>query len=87
MKEVKLFMFEGCPHCRRAQELMAEILKENPGYARVPLAVIDERVHPEIAEKYDYYYVPTFFVGGEKLMEGVPSRAAIEQVFARAVET
>ena len=87
MKEVKLFMFEGCPHCRRARELIAAILEEHPEYAKVPLTVIDERLHPEIAEQYDYYYVPTFFVGGEKLMEGAPSREAIEKVFARAVET
>ena len=85
MKEVKLFMFEGCPHCRRAQELIDAILAEHPEYARVPLTVIDERLHPEVADQHDYYYVPTLFVGGEKLMEGAPSREAIEKVFARAV--
>ena len=86
MKEVKLFMFDGCPHCRRAQELIDAILAEHPEYARVPLTVIDERLHPEIADQHDYYYVATLFVGGEKLMEGAPSREAIEKVFARAVE-
>ena len=84
MKTIKMFMFDGCPHCRRAQELIDEILKAHPEYAKVPVEIIDERLHPEIADKYDYYYVPTLFVGGEKLMEGAPSREAIEKVFARA---
>ena len=79
-----MFMFDGCPHCRRAGELIKEILAEHPEYAKIPLTVIDERKQPEIAEKFDYYYVPTFYVGDEKIAEGVPSRAAIEKVFATA---
>jgi glutaredoxin len=86
MKDVTLFMFEGCPHCRRARELLDDILAEHSEYAQVPLAMIDERLHPEIAEKHDYYYVPAFYAGEEKMMEGVPSRQAIEKVFARALE-
>jgi len=85
MQEVKMFMFEGCPHCKRAREMMAEIFAEHPEYAGIPLTVIDERKNPEIANQYDYYYVPTFFVGDEKVMEGVPSKEAIEKVFARAL--
>ena len=37
------------------------------------------------AAKFDYFYVPTFYVGTEKLHEGVPSKEAIERVFAAAV--
>lgn len=86
MQEVKMFMFDGCPHCRRAREMLDEIFAAHPEYAKVPLTVIDERLHPEIADKYDYYYVPTFFVGGVKMMEGAPSKPAIEKVFAKAME-
>ncbi len=85
MLDVKLFMFEGCPHCRRAREMLDEIFAEHPEYARVPFTVIDERIHPEIAERFDYYYVPTFYVGAEKIMEGVPEKAAIERAFAKAL--
>jgi len=85
MKEVKMFMFEGCPHCKRAREMMAEIFAEHPEYARIPLTIIDERKNPEIADQYDYHYVPTFYVSSEKIMEGVPSREAIEKVFAKAL--
>ena len=48
--------------------------------------MVDEKKHPEIAEKYDYYYVPTFFVGGEKVHEGVPTKEAVEAVFIKASE-
>lgn len=85
MQEVIMFMFEACPHCKRAREMMADIFAEHPEYAKVPLTVIDERKNPEIANKYNYYYVPTFFVGDKKVMEGVPSKEAIEKVFASAL--
>ncbi len=86
MKEVKLFMFEGCPHCKKAGEMIATLFTEHPEYAKIPLTVIDERKHPEIAEKYDYYYVPTLFTGGVKMMEGAPTKQAIEKAFAAALE-
>ena len=85
MKEVKMFMFEGCPHCQRAEEMITEIFAEHPEYARIPFTVIDERKNPEIAEEYDYYYVPTFYTGDVKMMEGVPTKEAIEKVFAKAL--
>jgi thiol-disulfide isomerase/thioredoxin len=85
MKEVKMFMFEGCPHCQRAEEMITEIFAEHPEYARIPFTVIDERKNPEIAEEYNYYYVPTFYTGDVKMMEGVPTKEAIEKVFAKAL--
>lgn len=78
-------MFEGCPHCKRAKEMITEIFTEHPEYASVPFTLIDERKNPEIAKEYDYYYVPTFFVGNQKMMEGVPTKEAIEKVFAKAL--
>ena len=84
MKEVKLFVLEGCPHCRRAREWMRELFARHPEYAKVPLTIIDEEQSPGTAGAHDYYFVPTFYVGGEKRMEGVPSQEAIARVFAEA---
>ncbi|MCE5202438.1 MAG: glutaredoxin [Synergistaceae bacterium] len=84
MKEVTMFMFEGCPHCRKAKEMMDALFAEKPEYAEVPLTVIDEKRQPEVADKYDYFYVPTFFVGEEKIHEGIPTKEAIEHVFKKA---
>lgn len=86
MKEVKMFMFEACPYCRRARDMMKALFEAEPKYASVPLTLIDEKLQPEVAEKYDYYYVPTFFVGDEKVHEGVPTQEAIERVFKKAYE-
>ena len=86
MKDIKMFMFETCPHCRKAREFMAEILAAHPEYKEIPFEMVDEKKHPEIADKYDYYYVPTFFVGGEKVHEGVPTKEAVEAVFKKASE-
>ena len=71
MKELKMFMFEGCPHCKRA-------------YKYVPFVRIDEKKEPELADKYDYYYVPCFFAGDEKIAEGAPTEENVAKAFAAA---
>ncbi|MDO5562827.1 MAG: thioredoxin family protein [Synergistaceae bacterium] len=86
MKEIKMFMFESCPHCKKAREIMAELFAKHPEYKAAPLEMIDEKLHPDIADKYDYYYVPTFFVGGEKICEGVPTAEGVESVFKKALK-
>lgn len=86
MKEVKMFILEGCPHCRKAREMMTEIFSRHPEYAKVPFTVIDEIINPEIADQYDYYYVPTFYTDGVKMMEGVPTKDAIEKAFSAALK-
>lgn len=84
MKELKMFMFPTCPHCRRAKAMIAELLEAHPEYKDVPFTEINERKERELADSYDYYYVPAFFVGDEKIAEGVPSAEIIEKAFAAA---
>ena len=60
MKEIKMFMFESCPHCAKARKIMSSLLESNPEYKEIPLVMIDEKLQPEVADKYDYYYVPCF---------------------------
>lgn len=86
MKEVKLFMFAGCPHCRKAQKFIDELVSENPRYGEVGITVIDERKDPKTADKYDYYYVPTFYVDEEKIHEGTVTKEDVEKVFLAALE-
>ena len=50
------------------------------------LTVIDETRQPDVAEKWDYYYVPTYFVGKEKLHEGAATKDKIQRVFERALK-
>ena len=78
-------MKETCPHCRKATEMMEEIIAKHPEYKSIPLRKIEETKESDYASRFDYYYVPTFYVGDEKLHEVVPSKDAIEKVFAAAL--
>ena len=84
MKEVKMFMLEHCPHCKKAREMKDETFAAHPEYKEIPFKMIDEGKEPEYANKFDYHYVPTFYVGDEKRHEGVPTKEAVEKVFAEA---
>ena len=86
MKNVTMFMFDSCPYCKEASRFMEELKVENPKYSEVALSVIDERIHPEIADKYDYYYVPTYYVDGVKVHEGASSKEDIKAVLEKASE-
>lgn len=85
MKQITMFVTSWCPHCRKAHNFVDELYKENPAYKNLNLKIIDEEKHPEIAKKYDYYYVPTFFVDSDKIHEGVPNKEAIKNVFELAM--
>jgi glutaredoxin len=86
VKEVKMFIMGTCPHCKKALSLMKEICSERPEFGAVEIKITDETKEPEYAERFDYYRVPTFFVGDAKLHEGVPSREAIVNVYEEALK-
>ena len=75
MKELKLFYLEDCPYCHNAKRALAELIGEKPEYAGVKIEWIEESRRPEIAEQYNYYYVPTIFAGDRKLYEAHPSES------------
>ena len=84
--KLRLFYLPNCPHCKRAFAMMEELVAANPAYAEIEVEQINERIDRALADKYDYYLVPTFYLGEEKLFEGVPTREAIEKVYKRALE-
>lgn len=86
MKKITMFMMESCPYCQGALRIMDVLFAENPEYLSLEIEKIDETVHPEIADKYDYYYVPTFYVGSEKLHEGAATIKKLKRVFDAALE-
>ncbi len=81
MKKLQFFMFEACPYCQKAIRLMNELKAENPAYAAIEMETIDEKLDPQTADKYDYWYVPTFFVDGKKVHEGDLTKEQMENVF------
>ncbi|MGB4609497.1 MAG: thioredoxin family protein [Saccharofermentanales bacterium] len=69
MKNIKMFMFDSCPHCQLALRYLRELQSQDK-YKDLEVEMINERKQPEIADQYDYYYVPTFYVDEEKIHEG-----------------
>jgi glutaredoxin len=86
MKKVLMFTMQGCPYCRNAHRWMDELFLEHPEYKAVELEIVDEVKQRELAARYDYYYFPTYYVGGVKVHEGVPQKDTILKVFRQAYE-
>lgn len=86
MKKITMFYLERCPHCKNAERMINDLIEKNPKYKNIEIEKIEERKNAKIASTYDYYYVPTFYINGEKIHEGIPSLEKIENVFKRALE-
>lgn len=84
MKNVQMFIQKSCPFCKQALTWMEDIKSENPEYDKVEVNIIDELEQPELANQYDYYYVPTYYVDGTKVHEGAASRDIVKEVFEKA---
>ena len=82
---MKIFFFEGCPYCRKARKYLEAFLEKTDEYRKIEIEWIDEKVHPEIAEQYDYWYVPTFYINGEKAHEGPADKKQVKALLDRAL--
>ena len=79
-----MFTMASCPYCRRAHGYMDDLYTKHPEYKQIPIEIIDEVKHPDIADTYDYYFVPTYFVGDKKIHEGSASLEDVQRVFDTA---
>ena len=71
MKPVKLFYLKNCPFCKKALRYIEEARAAHPELAAVGI---------------DYYYVPTFYVGGVKVHEGGVYPEEVEKILRSALE-
>lgn len=85
MKKIKVFYLENCPHCRRAFKILDELQAKNSKYSGIEIEFIEESKNVQVANAHDYYLVPTFYVDGVKIHEGVPTMEKIEEVLRKAV--
>lgn len=85
MKQVKYFYLKDCPYCRKADDYIASLCRLNPDYAQIPIERIEESEQPGLAAQYDYYYVPTFYVAGQKLHEGAATLEMVKSVLDAAL--
>lgn len=86
MKKLTIFYQEHCPFCKRAFAYIEELKKENPEYRNIPIETVDEIINPEIADKFDYYYVPTFYIEKKKLHEGGIKKNEIKNILDIALK-
>lgn len=86
MKPVKLFYQKNCPFCKRALAYIEAAKAKDPELEAVQIEMIEENDHPEIANAYDYYYVPTFYVDGKKVHEGGIYGEEVEKILRSALK-
>lgn len=86
MKEILMMKLESCPYCHQALDIMEELKKECPEYKNIPVKMVNQDEDTELSESLDYWYVPTYYVGGEKLHEGVPTKEKIRKVYDEALK-
>lgn len=75
MKKIEVFMLPTCPHCIKFMKAFNEL-----DLSGLDVDIIDESSDVEKASKYDYYYVPTVFIDGKKVHEGVVLEDTIENI-------
>ena len=75
MKDILMMILSDCPYCHNARRALAELVKEDARYAQVPVDWVEESRQPELAGRYDYYYVPSVFAGEKKLYEAAPGES------------
>lgn len=85
MKHITLFYLEKCPFCKKAMAAIDE-LKKQDRYKDIEIEMIEESKQPEVADKYDYYYVPTFYIDGRKVHEGGIFPDEVKAVLEQALE-
>ena len=92
MKGIKLFYLTHCPYCIQARKVIDDLISADSKYGDIEIEWIEESQHPDIADQYDYYYVPTMFIGDEKIYEAHPGQTyeeigeAVKNVFDKALE-
>ncbi|MBO4886143.1 MAG: glutaredoxin [Clostridia bacterium] len=91
MAKITIFYLEHCPYCRNAQKAVTALKAENAAFNAVDIEWIEESRQPDVAGKFDYYYVPAIFLDAEKLYECSPAddyeaiRKNIKAALERAV--
>ncbi len=90
--KIKLFYLKGCPYCKKAEKAIEELISENPEYGKVEIERLEENQNAAEIAKYNYYYVPTMYIGEEKAYEASPIqnydsiKASVKAVLDKALE-
>ena len=69
-----------------AFRVIDEVKQEQPEFKDIILETVDELEEPELADQFDYYYVPTFYVDGKKVHEGGIYKPEVEKLLRHVIE-
>ncbi len=72
MQKLTIFYLEYCPYCRNARRALEELREQDASLSSVSVEWIEEEQNPAIAEQYNYYRVPSIFIGNRKIYEASP---------------
>lgn len=86
MKRIQLFYLKNCPFCKKAFRYIEEAKAAHPELQGLEIELIEESEEPEVADRYDYYYVPTFYIDGVKVHEGGIYPEEMEPLLRKALE-
>lgn len=78
---MRMFILKNCPHCKRAIGWIEELKRENSEYEKIEIELVDEEIDSDLANQYNYYYVPAIYDGEFKLHEGVATKNEIKTIF------
>ncbi len=87
MSTLTLYHFEGCPACGHAKEWIKELQAEKPELSAVKVEQVDVYKTPGFRPPAPFQYVPTFFLGKQKLLEGAVTKDKIEQMLRQTLES
>lgn len=85
MNELYYFKLKNCPYCIRVNGYLEELLSEER-YQSINIRHIDETKERELANSYDYYLVPSFFLNKEKLFEGIMTKEDVRIVLDKVLK-
>ena len=85
MKKIKYFHLSSCPYCIQANLWIDQLLEEFPHFKAAEIERIEEVKQSHIADQYDYYYVPCFYIDEVKAHEGVATKDKIKAVLEKAL--
>lgn len=85
MKTVTLFVQHQCPFCKMALKYIHEWQHADVKYNGIHFEIVDELVEVERADAHDYWYVPTFYLDGNKLHEGGIYKDEVKQLMDKVL--
>ena len=88
MKKLTFIYLKGCPYCMKAMKAFDALLSTNEEYKKVEIDAVEEEENPDRIATLDYYRVPTYYIGDEKLFEASPgdSYEIIEAATKKALD-